>query len=141
MSVTMAIIVKNEENTLSRCLDSIDDWGNGRCEFWRERCVRNDGMLRWTGRVHEVLLPLRPCTSVGSPDVVVAHQAGRSRGPEQLSRNLHILEDERALEICPTDPWHQHNVAVFARALQTAPDARNHDMGNAPCPGKVGTHG
>jgi glycosyltransferase involved in cell wall biosynthesis len=72
-----------------------DTWGNPHCEFWRERCVRNDGTFHWAGRIHEVLVPKRPRAIVRSPEVVVEHHGDRSRSPEKLRRNLEILEAER----------------------------------------------
>jgi glycosyltransferase involved in cell wall biosynthesis len=73
-----------------------DAWGNPCCEFWRERCVRNDNTFRWTGRVHEVLVPQRPWAIVRSSEVVVEHHPNPSRGLEKLQRNLTILEAEYA---------------------------------------------
>jgi glycosyltransferase involved in cell wall biosynthesis len=73
-----------------------DAWGNWRCEFWRERCVRNDGTFRWTGRVHEVLVPQRPWALARGLEVVVEHHADGSRGPEKWRRNLTLLEAEYA---------------------------------------------
>lgn len=73
-----------------------DDWGNVVCEFWRERCVRNNGAFRWAGRVHEVLAEQRPCTMVRSSEVVVEHRRDPRSVPQKLRRNLDILEDEYA---------------------------------------------
>jgi glycosyltransferase involved in cell wall biosynthesis len=73
-----------------------DAWGNPRCEFWRERCVRNDGTFRWAGRVHEVLVPERPWGIMRSSAVVVEHHADERRGPEKRRRNLTILEADYA---------------------------------------------
>lgn len=72
-----------------------DEWGNTLCEFWRERCVRNDGTFRWQGRIHEVLVPSSPRELVRSEEVVVEHRRDRSRAPQKLDRNLRILERER----------------------------------------------
>jgi glycosyltransferase involved in cell wall biosynthesis len=69
-----------------------DAWGNLHGKFWRERCVRHDGTFRWSGRVHEVLLPLRLWTSVYSIEVVVEHCREARRSAENLRRNLDILE-------------------------------------------------
>jgi hypothetical protein len=79
-----------------RYITDRDAWGNPHCEFWRERCVRNDGTFRWAGRVHEVLVPQQSCAIVRSPDVVVEHYGEEDRGPEKLRRNLDILEKEYA---------------------------------------------
>jgi glycosyltransferase involved in cell wall biosynthesis len=73
-----------------------DAWGNSRCEFWRERCVRNDGRFRWAGRIHEVLVPGSAATIVRSPDVVVEHHPDLSRAGAKSRRNLDILEAEHA---------------------------------------------
>jgi glycosyltransferase involved in cell wall biosynthesis len=71
--------------------------GRGQPTFtcWRERCVRNDGSSRWTGRVHEVLVARRPNAIVRTDEVIVEHHPEPSRG-ERSHRNLRILEDECA---------------------------------------------
>lgn len=71
-----------------------DDSGNIRCEFWRERCVRNDGSFRWEGRIHEVLVPKQPRNLVQSDEVVVVHHPDPNRSDEKQRRNLEILESE-----------------------------------------------
>src|SRR5262249_37524393 len=69
-----------------------DEYGNTTCEFWRERCVRNDGSCRWAGRVHEVLVPCAAGNTLRVDDIVVyhlpEHRSDRSR------RNLDILLEE-----------------------------------------------
>jgi glycosyltransferase involved in cell wall biosynthesis len=63
-------------------------------EFWRERCVRNDGSFRWVGRVHEVLVPQWPCTQLRNHDIIVEHHRDPEHGARNQGRNLKILEDE-----------------------------------------------
>jgi glycosyltransferase involved in cell wall biosynthesis len=65
-------------------------------EFWRERCVRNDGNFRWQGRVHEALVARTPAQLVRSDEVVVEHLPEEDRGADQHGRNLRILEAECA---------------------------------------------
>ena len=72
-----------------------DRWGNRLCEFWRERCVRNDGTFRWKGRIHEVLVSERAASVVQNDEVVVEHHREAERAPQKLRRNLSILEAER----------------------------------------------
>ncbi len=72
-----------------------DEWGNTLCEFWRERCVRNDGSFRWEGRIHEVLVPSAPRELRRTDEVVVEHRRDCTRAAEKLDRNLRILERER----------------------------------------------
>lgn len=72
-----------------------DERGDAVCEFWRERCVRNDGAFRWQGRVHEVLVPSSPRELRRTDEVVVEHRRQQSRVPQKLGRNLRILERER----------------------------------------------
>ncbi|MDR5748835.1 glycosyltransferase family 2 protein [Caballeronia sp. LZ029] len=72
-----------------------DGSGNTRCEFWRERCVRNDGSYRWTGKVHETLVPSTPWRSVFSPATVVIHERS-AEGSKDRFRNLRILRKEYA---------------------------------------------
>lgn len=69
-----------------------DRWGNATCEFWRERCVRNDGSFRWEGRIHEVLVAQRPWQTLRTPDVVVEHRSAPASGTAKSARNLAILE-------------------------------------------------
>ena len=71
-----------------------DARGDATCEFWRERCVRNDGTFRWRGRVHEVLVPARPRALARDHAVVVEHRPEGSRAGEKNERNLRILESE-----------------------------------------------
>ena len=78
-----------------RYVSARDAWGNAVCEFWRERCVRNDGTFRWSGRVHEVLVPLAPRTLARDHEVVVEHRPEAARAAEKTGRNLRILEAER----------------------------------------------
>jgi glycosyltransferase involved in cell wall biosynthesis len=71
-----------------------DPTGKPSLEFWRERCVRNDGTFRWVGRVHEVLVPQRPCVQVENHDILVEHHPDLERRGQKRGRNLKILEDE-----------------------------------------------
>lgn len=73
-----------------------DRWGNALCEFWRERCVRNDGNFRWSGPVHEVLVPQRPCGTRRCSEVVVEHRPSADHGQRKGRRNLDILERQYA---------------------------------------------
>jgi glycosyltransferase involved in cell wall biosynthesis len=70
-----------------------DQYGNSTSEFWRERCVRNDGFHRWAGRVHEVLVPRAPCATLRNHDILVFHlrEVRPDRSP---TRNLEILKEE-----------------------------------------------
>jgi hypothetical protein len=72
---------------------AVDRDGNSCCEYWRERCVRNDGSYRWKGRVHEVLVSDAPRRKVYSPTPVVHHERD-PRERRDPRRNLRILEDE-----------------------------------------------
>lgn len=73
-----------------------DAAGTPTVEFWRERCVRNDGRFRWVGRVHEVLVAPRPAALVRSAAVTVEHHPEADRGPGEQGRNLRLLEAEVA---------------------------------------------
>jgi glycosyltransferase involved in cell wall biosynthesis len=77
-----------------RYIYASDPAGNPILEFWRERCVRNDGTFRWVGRVHEVLVPQRPCVDLQNHDVIVEHHPDPERGNLKQGRNLKILQDE-----------------------------------------------
>lgn len=87
-----------------RYVSARDSWGNALCEFWRERCVRNDGTFRWSGRVHEVLLPSEPRTLARDHGVVVEHRPEDARAAEKTGRNLRILEAERRAARKGADP-------------------------------------
>ena len=64
-----------------------------RFDYWRERCVKNDGTARWQGRVHEVLVSKTSSGFVKTDEVFVEHHP--IDRPDQASdRNLRILEDE-----------------------------------------------
>jgi glycosyltransferase involved in cell wall biosynthesis len=71
-----------------------DAAGNVACEFWRERCVRNDGSFRWEGRVHEVLVASPARRLARDEGVVVEHRPEERRASEKQRRNLRILETE-----------------------------------------------
>ena len=73
-----------------------DAAGRPTVEFWRERCVRNDGTFRWVGRVHEVLLADPPRPLVRSDEVVVEHHPEVGRPDDDPRRNLEIMEEEYA---------------------------------------------
>jgi tetratricopeptide (TPR) repeat protein len=79
-----------------------DRWGNATCEFWRERCVRNDGTFRWEGRIHEVLVAQRPWQTLRTPDVVVEHRSTDEPGAAKQARNLAILEADYAATTAPS---------------------------------------
>jgi glycosyltransferase involved in cell wall biosynthesis len=71
-----------------------DASGRSTCEFWRERCVRNDGSFRWQGRVHETLWSSGPGRLVRSDAVVVEHHSPPDRAEAKSRRNLALLERE-----------------------------------------------
>jgi glycosyltransferase involved in cell wall biosynthesis len=71
-----------------------DEYGNAICEFWRERCVRNNRNFRWRGRVHEVLVPRSRAVVRRDEDVVVVHH--RQTEGRDPRRNLTILQHEYA---------------------------------------------
>jgi len=71
-----------------------DPAGRSTCEFWRERCVRNDGSFRWQGRVHETLSSSGPGRLVRSEAVVVEHHSPPDRAEAKSRRNLALLERE-----------------------------------------------
>jgi tetratricopeptide (TPR) repeat protein len=75
-----------------------DHLGRPTCEYWRERCVRNDGSFRWHGRVHEVLSADGPARLERSELVVVEHHPPPERAARKRGRNLALLE--RELEDC-----------------------------------------
>jgi glycosyltransferase involved in cell wall biosynthesis len=71
-----------------------DEHGNSTGELWRERCVRNDGLFRWVGRVHEVLVPSRRVNMGWNTDTVVVHRRDAERRTGDPYRNLDILKDQ-----------------------------------------------
>ena len=80
-----------------------DAAGEPTFEFWRERCVRNDGRFRWVGAVHEVLVAGDGSAVVPSAAVVVEHQPPPDR-PDDPGRNRRILEAEYARDGGAMDP-------------------------------------
>jgi glycosyltransferase involved in cell wall biosynthesis len=81
-----------------RYITARDQWGNPTCQFWRERCVRNDDNFCWKGRIHEVMVPQRQCRLIKAEEIFVEHAPDVSRVPEKRRRNLTILEEERRSE-------------------------------------------
>jgi glycosyltransferase involved in cell wall biosynthesis len=71
-----------------------DPSGKPALQFWRERCVRNDGSFRWAGRVNEVLVPQWACVQMQNLDIVVEHHPDPERATQKQGRNLKILEEE-----------------------------------------------
>ncbi|HVC82040.1 MAG TPA: hypothetical protein VNL35_16225 [Chloroflexota bacterium] len=49
-------VAANVGSVYWRYLVGRDPHGNITCEYWCERCVRNNGASRWVGRIHEVLI-------------------------------------------------------------------------------------
>lgn len=83
---------------------SRDRDGNATGISWRERCVRHDGTFRWQGRVHEVLVPVRPCRTVRDDAIVVVHHPAPDRRDAHARRNLAILLDEEARQDSRSGP-------------------------------------
>jgi glycosyltransferase involved in cell wall biosynthesis len=77
-----------------RYITQWDSSGKPTFEFWRERCVRNDGSFHWEGRVHEVLVSQEACMQVKAPDIVVEHRPDHDHIGHKVGRNLKILEEE-----------------------------------------------
>jgi glycosyltransferase involved in cell wall biosynthesis len=97
-----------------------DARGEPTFEYWRERCVRNDGSFRWVGRVHEVLVGSSPRQIVQADGIVVEHHPPPGR-VEESGRNLRILEKEYAETGGAMDPRH-----LFYLGREYA-DHGNHD--------------
>jgi glycosyltransferase involved in cell wall biosynthesis len=81
---------------------SHDQYGKPTCEFWRERCVRNDSSYRWCGRVHEVLVPRSRAVTCRDEEVLVVHH--RELAGRNPRRNLEILQLEYARSRGRTPP-------------------------------------
>jgi glycosyltransferase involved in cell wall biosynthesis len=77
-----------------RYITKWDSSGKPEFEFWRERCVRNNGSFRWEGRVHEVLVSQEPRIQLQTNDIVVEHRPDLEHITHKEGRNLKILEDE-----------------------------------------------
>lgn len=75
-----------------RYLAGRDAWGQPRCLYWRERCVRHDGRFRWQGAIHEVLAPRHGATLANDPGVLVEHLPEPAAGAGKSRRNRDILE-------------------------------------------------
>ncbi len=73
-----------------------DAYGNPTCEFWRERCVRNNYNFRWVGRVHEVLVPRSRAVVRRDENVTVVHYRDVASPHRNVRRNLEILQREYA---------------------------------------------
>ena len=73
-----------------------DKYGNATCEFWRERCVRNNRSFRWVGRVHEVLVARSRTEVRRDENVTVVHHRELDSPHRNPRRNLDILQREYA---------------------------------------------
>lgn len=92
--------VPNEVGALHwRYVTGRDDQGNITTEFWRERCTRKD-WYRWSGRIHEVLEPVRTCSTAREESVWVEHH-GHGDTEGSLRRNIRIAEAELAQQDPP----------------------------------------
>lgn len=92
----LATVAANVGSVYWRYVVGRDGHGNITCEYWRERCVRNNGASRWSGRIHEVLLTDRSWTSHRATGVYVEHHPEAERSEEKLQRNIALLEAELA---------------------------------------------
>jgi glycosyltransferase involved in cell wall biosynthesis len=78
-----------------------DECGTPTCELWRERLVRNDHTFHWSGRVHEVLVPVHPVRFERSDDVTIVHQPDLESRERHSRRNIEILCEEYAHRLEP----------------------------------------
>ncbi|HVA91780.1 MAG TPA: glycosyltransferase [Chloroflexota bacterium] len=90
----LAAVAANVGSVYWRYVVGRDPHGNITCEYWRERCVRNNGASRWVGRIHEVLVTDQPWASARAMGVQVEHHPELERGEEKLQRNIDLLEAE-----------------------------------------------
>lgn len=77
-----------------RYVVGFDAWGNVTLEYWRERCVRNDGGHRWRGKIHETLDAVGRHVRMDSQHVYLEHRPTQSALERKRGRNLAILERE-----------------------------------------------
>lgn len=78
-----------------RYVTAQDAAGKPITEFWRERLTRR-GSVRWTGRVHEVLVPtIEGFTYERFHDTWVLHH-GHGDGAGSMARNIRLLQMELA---------------------------------------------
>ena len=96
-----------------------DAHGNILCQFWRERCVRNDGTYRWKSPIHEVLVSDKPWERVYSAEVAVEHHRETARAAPHLRRNLEILEAATAAEGARDGRLHFYLGREYASAGET----------------------
>lgn len=72
---------------------SHDEKGNVTCYHYRERIVTPKEAFKWTGPVHEVLVPERPNTWMSQNDnVTIVHRRRESGKVIESGRNLRILK-------------------------------------------------
>jgi tetratricopeptide (TPR) repeat protein len=68
------------------------------------RMYRNNGNLKWVGRIHETLIEQRRSTKGNTPDFWVNHRVDEARRNASLARNIRLLEAELESEGDQIDP-------------------------------------
>lgn len=97
-------------------LYDFDEYGHCTMLVWRERITRKS-WWKWTGRIHEVQLPIRGCSHVKEQLVSIKHTVLPDRVRSSAERNLRIAQnayrDEK--ETGALDP---RTIYDYARSLK-----------------------
>jgi len=105
---------------------SMDEHGNTTVIQNRERLVRNNGMYRWIGKLHEAMLPDDPeCKAILMKNIQWFHRSNEERSEDSKYRNLEILElaAEKEIEEDKVDPRTIFNLGNAYFTVEKYPNA------------------
>jgi glycosyltransferase involved in cell wall biosynthesis len=89
-------------------LYDFDSSGNCVVKHKKGRIVKNDGCVKWVGKLHEDLIDQRNIIAYFIPDTKIIHQSNNERYNEAKERNLRIAIKAYKEE---NDPRNSYNVA------------------------------
>jgi len=83
-------------------LYDFDKWGNVVVQHKKARIIKNDGCVKWVGKLHEDLMPQREVKSYFIENIKIIHKSPLERKEEAKERNLEIALLQ--LKEVPDDP-------------------------------------
>jgi glycosyltransferase involved in cell wall biosynthesis len=89
-----------------------DKWGNVTVQHKKARIIKNDGCVKWVGKLHEDLMPQREVKSYFIENIKIIHKSTPERKEEAKERNLKI-----ALLQYQENPADPKNIWDVANAL------------------------
>lgn len=82
----------------------VDENGIALVKQWRDRLIRNDGSIKWKGRLHETPVDKRRTAKAQNTEVSVTHRSKPDRWGKSSERNLRILLKQFENEKGDPDP-------------------------------------